>query len=125
MILLTARLVLRPSAASDVDACAAMRAKPEMVATPAGGAAAARASADAEQLVSVWTGARPGAAPWAVEARDTGRLPGRLGRRPLPEPGAGRSPFTGWTAGFGAGGSPPGAAPRLCARPSGRSGRGG
>ena len=88
MILATRRLVLRPFAASDVDAYAAIRAKPEVVAMLAGrAAAAARASADAEQLISAWAEARPGAAPWAVEARDGGRLLGHLGLRPLPELG--------------------------------------
>jgi ribosomal-protein-alanine N-acetyltransferase len=88
VILATGRLVLRPFAASDVAAYAAIRAKPEVVAMLAGGAAsAARAFADATQLVSAWAGARPGAAPWAVEARESGRLLGHLGLRPLPELG--------------------------------------
>lgn len=88
MILATRRLVLRPFAASDVPAYAAIRAKPEVVAALAGGAAAAaRAPADAARLVSAWAGARPGGAPWAVEAWDGGRLLGHLGLRPLPELG--------------------------------------
>ena len=36
-------------------------------------------------LVSTWAGARPGVAPWAVEAREGGRLLGHLGLRLLPE----------------------------------------
>ncbi len=88
MILLTARLVLRPFASSDVDAYAAIRAKPEVVSMlPGGPGAAARARADAAHLVSTWAGGRPGAAPWAVEAREDGRLLGHLGLRPLPELG--------------------------------------
>ena len=89
MILTTARLVLRPFAASDVAAYAAIRAKPEVVSMLPGGATAAeRARADAERLVSAWAGARPGTAPWAVEAREgDGRLLGHLGLRPLPELG--------------------------------------
>ena len=88
MILITGRLVLRPFAASDVDAYAAIRAKPEVVSMLPGGAeAGARARADAERLVSAWAGAQPGAAPWAVEARENGRLLGHLGLRPLPELG--------------------------------------
>jgi ribosomal-protein-alanine N-acetyltransferase len=88
VILSTARLVLRPFAASDVSAYAAIRAKPENVAMlPGGPEAAARAGSDAERLVSAWAGARPGAAPWAVEAREDGRLLGHLGLRPLPELG--------------------------------------
>jgi len=78
VILATGRLVLRPFAASDVDGYAAIRAKPGVVAMLAG---------DAAQLVSAWAGARPGAAPWAVEARESGRLLGHLGLRPLPELG--------------------------------------
>lgn len=88
MILTTARLVLRPLAASDIPAYAAIRAKPEVVSMlPAGPAAAARALADAGHLVSAWAGAPFGAAPWAVEAREDGRLLGHLGLRPLPELG--------------------------------------
>ena len=88
MILSTARLVLRPFAASDVPAYAAIRANPENVAMlPGGPEAAARAAADAHRLVSAWAAARPGAAPWAVEAREDGRLLGHLGLRPLPELG--------------------------------------
>ena len=88
MILSTARLALRPFAASDVDAYAAIRAKPEVVSMlPGGAAAAARARADAERLISAWAGARPGSAPWAVEAGTGGRLLGHLGLRVLPELG--------------------------------------
>ncbi|GAA0605766.1 GNAT family protein [Craurococcus roseus] len=88
MTLTTARLVLRPFAASDVDAYAAIRARPEVVSMlPDGAEAAARARADAERPVSVWAGAPPGAAPWAVEARGDGRLLGHFGLRPLPELG--------------------------------------
>lgn len=88
MILSTARLVLRPFAASDVEACAAIRAKPEVVAMlPGGPEAATRAAADAARLLSAWVGARPGAAPWAVQAKADGRLIGHLGLRPLPELG--------------------------------------
>ncbi len=88
MILATARLVLRPFAPSDVPAYAAVRAKPEVVGMlPGGAAAAARAAADAERLVSAWAGARPGAAPWAVQEREGGRLLGHLGLRLLPELG--------------------------------------
>ena len=89
MILRTERLVLRPFVASDVAAYAAIRARPEVVAMlPGGPEAAARAAADAERLVSAWSEARTaGAAPWAVEAREGGRLLGHLGLRPLPELG--------------------------------------
>lgn len=88
MILETRRLLLRPFAASDIDAYAAVRAKPEVVAMlPGGPEAAERARADAERLVASWAAARPGAAPWAVEAREDGRLIGHLGLRPLPELG--------------------------------------
>ena len=88
MILTTARLVLRPFAVSDVVAYAAIRAKPEVVAMlPGGPEAAARAADDAARLVSTWAGIRPGTAPWAVEERESGRLLGHLGLRPLPELG--------------------------------------
>lgn len=89
MILTTGRLVLRPFTASDVAAYAAIRAKTEVVSMlPVGPAATARAWVDAEHLVLAWAGARPGAAPWAVEAREGGgRLLGHLGLRPLPELG--------------------------------------
>lgn len=88
MILATARLVLRPFAASDVASYAAIRAKPAVVAAlPGGPEAAARAAADAARLVSAWAGLRPGAAPWAVEDRGGGRLLGHLGLRVLPELG--------------------------------------
>lgn len=88
MILATARLVLRPFAMSDVAPYAAIRAKPEVVAMlPGGPEAVARADDDAARLVAAWAGARPGVAPWAVEARGDGRLLGHLGLRPLPELG--------------------------------------
>jgi [ribosomal protein S5]-alanine N-acetyltransferase len=88
VILTTARLVLRPFDASDVVAYAAIRAKPEVVAMlPAGPEAAARAADDAARLVSAWAGLGPGTAPWAVEAREGGRLLGHLGLRVLPELG--------------------------------------
>ena len=64
MILTTARLVLRPFAASDVGPYAAIRAKPAVVATlPGGRGRAARAAEDAARLVPVWAEARPGTAP--------------------------------------------------------------
>ena len=88
MILATGRLVLRPFALADVDAYAAIRAKPEVVAMlPGDPDAAARADDDAARLVSAWAGIRPGTAPWAVEERESGRLLGHLGLRPLPELG--------------------------------------
>lgn len=88
MILTTARLVLRPFAVADILPYAAIRAKPEVVAMlPGGPEAAARAVEDSARLISTWAGVRPGGAPWAVEARDDGRLLGHLGLRPVPELG--------------------------------------
>jgi [ribosomal protein S5]-alanine N-acetyltransferase len=88
VILTTARLMLRPFEMSDVVAYAAIRAKPEVAAMlPGGPETAARAADDAMRLVSAWAGVRPGEAPWAVEARQDGRLLGHLGLRPLPELG--------------------------------------
>lgn len=88
MMLATRRLVLRPFARSDIAAYAAIRAKPEVVAMlPGGPEAAARATADAERLVTAWAALPAGAAPWAAEEKESGRLLGHLGLRPLPELG--------------------------------------
>ena len=94
MMLATRRLVLRPFARSDIAAYAAIRAKPEVVAMlPGGPEAAARAAADAERLVAAWAALPAGAAPWAAEEKESGRLLGHLGLRPLPELG-GEIPLT-------------------------------
>jgi ribosomal-protein-alanine N-acetyltransferase len=87
MIVETARLRLRPFAAEDVAAYAAIRADPEVMRHMPGGAArAARAAEDAARIVqdfaALWRAGGPG--PWAVVDRATGALLGHGGLRPLP-----------------------------------------
>ena len=90
MIVTTARLRLRPFAAGDVDAYAAIRADPEVMRHMPGGAArAARAAEDAARIVPGFAAAwrDVGYGPWAVEDRTTGGLLGHGGLRLLPELG--------------------------------------
>ena len=90
MILQTARLRLRPFAAADIPAYAAIRADPEVMRhMPGGTARAATAEADAARIVprfaQDWQ--RHGYGPWAVEDRATGVLLGHGGLRMLAELG--------------------------------------
>lgn len=86
MIVETARLRLRPFAAADIPAYAAIRADAEVMRHMPGGAArAATAAADAARLVpdfaAQWR--RHGYGPWAVEERASGTLLGHGGLRLL------------------------------------------
>ena len=87
----TSRLTLRPFALGDIDAYAAIRAKPEVVRFLSGGeAAAAQAHEIADRTVraclAAWSDG-PGYGPWAVVETSSGRLIGHLGLRWLPELG--------------------------------------
>lgn len=86
----TDNLLLRPFEPGDVDAYAAIRAKPEVVRyLPGGPEGAADARAKAEQLIPAFIAAwrDPGYGPWAVVERASGRLIGHAGLRLLPELG--------------------------------------
>ena len=87
----TDRLLLRPFCAGDIDAYAAIRAKPEVVrCLPGGEASVSRARDIAARTVTgfadLWSG-DPGYGPWAAIERASGRLIGHLGLRLLPELG--------------------------------------
>ncbi len=86
----TDHLLLRPFEPEDVDAYAAIRAKPEVVRyLPGGPESAANARAKAEQLIPTFVTAwrDPGYGPWAVIERATDRLIGHAGLRLVPELG--------------------------------------
>jgi RimJ/RimL family protein N-acetyltransferase len=90
VIVTTARLRLRPFAAGDVDAYAAIRADPEVMRHMPGGAArAAQAAEDAARIVPGFAAAwrDGGYGPWAVEDRATGGFLGHGGLRLLPDLG--------------------------------------
>jgi ribosomal-protein-alanine N-acetyltransferase len=83
----TERLILRPFQDSDIEAYAAIRAKPEVVQyLPGGEARAGQAKEVARQIVpafaALWSQA-PGYGPWAVLTKNDGRLRGHLGLRLL------------------------------------------
>lgn len=87
---LTPRLRLRPFRAADAPAYGRIRADPLVMAHMPGGAArAARAAAEAPDLVAAFATAwaQVGYGPWAVEERATGVLLGHAGLRLLPECG--------------------------------------
>ena len=85
----TERLLLRPFRPSDLEAYAAIRAKPEVVRfLPGGAESAARADEIAARSVSLFERLwreDPGYGPWAAIESASGRLVGHLGLRQLPE----------------------------------------
>ena len=87
----TERLLLRTFRPSDLEAYAAIRAKPEVVRfLPGGAESAARAQEIAARSVALFERLwceDPGYGPWAAVESATGRLIGHLGLRHLPELG--------------------------------------
>ncbi|MEM8836530.1 MAG: GNAT family N-acetyltransferase [Pseudomonadota bacterium] len=89
----TDRLLLRPFQQTDVEAYAAIRAKPDVVRyLPGGGDTVKGAREIAEKAVAGFSGLwseqnGPGYGPWAVVHRSSGELIGHLGLRLLPDLG--------------------------------------